>query len=215
MNDLNRSHKAVVILLAVLWAACGSYNEPAPNPGYAELFQLCAQCHGLDAMGNSAVNAPAIAGLPQWYLEEQLRKFRNGARGKHFDDLTGMQMRPMAMSLANDDEIVTIAMYVASLPPAKPAPQLQGGDATRGQALFATCAACHGPEAAGMQPLKAPPLNHGSDWYLVRSIEKFKAGIRGTAPGDTTGPLMRPMAQTLPDEQAMKDVVAYIMTLAK
>jgi cytochrome c553 len=215
VNDLNRSPNAVVILLAVLWAGCGSYNEPAPNAGYAELFQLCAQCHGADAMGNAAVNAPAIAGLPQWYVDEQLHKFRSGARGKHFDDLTGMQMRPMAMSLANDDEIVTISMYVSSLPAAKPAPQLQGGDATRGKAYFGTCTACHGPEAAGMQPLKAPPLNHASDWYLMRSLEKFKLGIRGTAPGDTTGPLMRPMAQTLPDEQAMKDVVAYIMTLAK
>ena len=166
-------------------------------------------------MGNPAVNAPAIAGLPQWYLEEQLQKFRNGGRGRHFDDLTGMQMRPMALSLANDAEIVTISMYVASLPVAKPSPRLHDGDPNRGKTFYAPCVACHGPEAAGMQALKAPPLSHGSDWYLLRSLQKFKAGIRGTAPNDTTGALMRPMAQTLPDEQAMKDVVAYIATLAK
>lgn len=215
MKDPKRSHNAVIVLLAVLWVGCGSYREPAPNPGYAQLFQLCMQCHGEEALGNSVVNAPSIAGLPQWYIEEQLHKFKSGARGKHFDDLTGMQMRPMALSLANDDEIVTISMYVASLPVMKPAPLLQGGDAARGKTYFATCTACHGPEAAGNQALKAPPLNHANDWYLVRQLGKFKAGVRGTAPGDTTGPLMRPMAQTLPDEQAMKDVVAYIGTLTK
>jgi cytochrome c oxidase subunit 2 len=214
VNALNRPARAV-LLLTFLLSACNSLSEPAPNPGYSELFQLCAQCHGANAMGNPAVNAPAIAGLPQWYIEEQLRKFRSGMRGRHFDDLTGMQMRPMALSLANDDEVVTIAMYVASLPATKPAAQLQGGDATRGRTLFAPCTACHGPEAAGQQALKAPPLNHASDWYLMRSIEKFKLGIRGTAQGDTSGPLMRPMAQTLPDEQAMKDVIAYVGTLAK
>jgi cytochrome c553 len=39
--------------------------------------------------------------------------------------------------------------------------------------------------------------------------------VRGTNPADTSGALMRPMAQTLADEQAMKDVIAYIMTLKK
>ena len=187
MNDLHRPYSAVIVLLGLFFVACGGYGEPSPNAGHEQIFQLCAQCHGADAMGNSAVNAPAIAGMPQWYVEEQLRKFRNGARGKHFDDLTGMQMRPMALSLASEDEIVTIAMYIASLPVAKPAPQLQGGDATRGRNLFAPCTACHGPEGAGMQTLKAPPLAHASDWYLVRSLEKFKAGVRGTAANDTTG----------------------------
>ena len=34
-------------------------------------------------------------------------------------------------------------------------------------------------------------------------------------PGDASGALMRPMSMTLPDEQAMHDVIAYIKTLAK
>lgn len=161
------------------------------------------------------VNAPSIAGLPQWYIEAQLKKFKSGGRGAHFDDQTGMQMRPMAMSLANDAEISSVAQYVAGLAPSRPAPQLTGGDPTKGQATFAMCMACHGPDAGGNEAMKAPPLNHASDWYLFASLGKFKAGIRGTNPADTSGALMRPMALTLPDEQAMKDVIAYIMTLKK
>ena len=59
------------------------------------------------------------------------------------------------------------------------------------------------------------PLRYSSDWYLLVSLEKFKAGVRGSAPGDKTGSVMRPMAAMLTDEQAMKDVIAYIMTLRK
>jgi cytochrome c oxidase subunit 2 len=177
------------------------------------MFQLCQQCHGEKALGNRSVNAPSIAGLPQWYIEAQLKKFKAGGRGTHFDDLTGMQMRPMAMSLHNDAEIATIAAYVAGLPVQKPTPVLSGGDANRGKALYATCVACHQADGKGSEPLKAPPLNHASDWYLEASIKKFKAGIRGTNPLDQSGGLMRPMAQTLVDDQAIADVVAHIVTL--
>ena len=42
-----------------------------------------------------------------------------------------------------------------------------------------------------------------------------EAGVRGAKPGDTYGALMRPMSLTLPDEQALKDVIAYVMSLAE
>jgi hypothetical protein len=65
----------------------------------------------------------------------------------------------------------------------------------------------------GNQALNAPPLAGASDWYQLTALQKFKAGVRGTNPKDTTGMLMRPMSMTLADEQAMKDVIAYIATL--
>ncbi|MEE8157339.1 MAG: c-type cytochrome, partial [Gammaproteobacteria bacterium] len=58
-----------------------------------------------------------------------------------------------------------------------------------------------------------PALAGQHDWYTVRQLQYFKDGIRGTASGDTFGAQMRPMAMTLADEQAMKDVAAYINTL--
>jgi len=68
--------------------------------------------------------------------------------------------------------------------------------------------------AAGSPSPNGPATNHGSDWYQKTQIENFKAGIRGTNPKDTTGMLMRPMAMTLVDEQAVLDVIAYITTLS-
>ena len=90
-----------------------------------------------------------------------------------------------------------------------------GGDATAGAGNYAVCTACHGPEGKGNEQLHAPPIAGQHDWYLVSQLKKFKAGIRGTNPKDITGGQMRPMSMTLADEQAMKNVVAHISTLAK
>lgn len=90
---------------------------------------------------------------------------------------------------------------------------LADGDPERGKILYATCGACHGQKAEGMSALNAPALNGLEPWYIVRQLMNFKQGIRGSNPKDTYGVQMAPMAQLLPDEQAMEDVAAYIQTL--
>ena len=176
----------------------------------AELFQLCAQCHGTDGGGNHGVNAPAIAGLDRWYVEGQLRKFRSGVRGAHPDDVTGMQMRPMATSLRTDDDLRAVATHVAKLPSTNPAPVLRGGNPQTGAALFGPCQVCHGEKATGDAERKAPPLARANDWYLFAQIRKFKDGHRGAHPADAEGAQMLPWMSTLSDEQAIRDVVAHI-----
>jgi cytochrome c553 len=200
-------------LLALAAAAPPAAAEAGGEQG-AELFQLCVQCHGEDGGGDPVSLAPAIAGMDEWYVKAQLGKFRSGARGTHPDDVAGMRMRPMSLSLQDDEEMAAVAAYVASLPPVAPEATLQGGDAGRGQALYAPCAACHGPDAAGIQPLNGAPLRASSDWYLLRQMHNFRSGVRGTNPLDASGALMRPMSMTLADEQAILDVIAYITTLA-
>jgi len=177
------------------------------------LFQLCTQCHGNEGQGNPDIEAPAIAGLPGWYVQSTLKKFKMGGRGAHPEDVAGMRMRPMSLWLRSDEDITHVSAYVADLPPADPEPMLEGGDAGRGASLYAPCIACHMPDGSGNPALGSPPLKHASDWYLLSQLQKFKVGIRGTNPMDSNGALMVGMAQTLPDEQAMKDVIAHIMTL--
>jgi cytochrome c553 len=63
-----------------------------------------------------------------------------------------------------------------------------------------------------MEQVKAPPLKHASDWYLLAQLQKYKEGQRGLT-GDVEGATMRPQVALLTDEQAMKDVVQYIGTL--
>lgn len=180
-----------------------------------ELWALCTQCHGEDGGGNSTYLAPAVAGLPQWYAERELGYFRSGVRGTHFDDIGGMRMRPMSLSLRTESDVTAVAAYLASLPRVATEPELAGGDAEKGAQYYLVCATCHGQNGEGNQAPNAPPLAGSSDWYLQTQLHNFKAGIRGADTRDATGMQMRGMAYTLPDDQAILDVLAYIQTLNK
>lgn len=212
-----RTSLVAAVAMAFVAMAAGAEDE-APSVDMAngkELYELCAQCHGAEGQGNRVFLAPAIAGFDQWYVEMQLASFRTGNRGLHFDDISGMRMRPMSMTLRTDADVKDVSAYVASLPKVQPARTVEGNVET-GKALYTLCAACHGPNGDGIEPMRAPALNHVDDWYLVHQLEKFKAGVRGTRPGDPYGVLMgpnSPMALTLKTDQSVRDVVAYIMTL--
>ena len=114
-----------------------------------------------------------------------------------------------------DQKVDLVSAYVASMPPADPAPTLEGGNPETGKAYFAVCVQCHGENARGVLDQFGPPLAGASDWYLLTQLQNFKAGRRGTREGDVTGAKMQPFSMTLPDEQAMKDVIAYIGTLSE
>jgi len=178
-----------------------------------EVFQTCVPCHNTDGSGNSAVGAPNIAGMKQWYVQAQLQKFRSGARGMHFNDVEGMRMRPMALSLISDADVEAVARYVEGLPPV-PHPPVLKGDAQAGDNQFhLICAACHGQNGQGNPDLKAPRLAGIDDWYLATQLRKYRSGVRGTSPKDIEGRMMRPMARGLADDEAVRNVVAYIDTL--
>ncbi len=210
MNATQRLGALFLALVVGLSAAQALAQDAARGK---ELFLLCAQCHGENGEGSPMTLAPAIGSLPAWFVTGQLKKFQSGGRGTHFDDIAGMRMRPMSMWLRSDEDVASVAAYVASLPKVTPAPTLAGGNAESGKLKYAPCTACHGANGEGNQALSAPPLAGMSDWYQLTSLQKFKAGVRGTNPKDTTGMLMRPMSMTLADEQAMLDVIAYIATL--
>lgn len=215
MKKLNLKYATLGVMAVALFAT-GCNKAAASEDGKSsdkQLYQLCAQCHGEDGMGKPEINAPSIAGLPSWYVEAQLHKFEQGLRGTHFEDIPGMRMRPMALALGGGEDMKQVAAVVAGLQKTKSAPTVTGGNAERGKQLYSTCVACHGPSGKGSDAVKSPPLAGLQDWYLLGQLEHFKKGIRGVNPKDETGTQMRPYAENLADEQAMKDVVSYIATL--
>ena len=130
-----------------------------------------------------------------------------------FNDVEGMRMRPMALSLSSDADVEAVARYVESLPPVTQPPTVKG-DAHAGDNQFhSVCGACHGENGQGNPDLKAPQLAGTDDWYLAAQLRKFRSGVRGTSPKDLEGRLMRPMARALADEDALRNVVAYIDSL--
>jgi cytochrome c oxidase subunit 2 len=87
------------------------------------------------------------------------------------------------------------------------------GNASAGQALYAVCSACHGPQAQGNQTLNAPKLSSQAGWYLATQLRHFKRGIRGASDRDIYAKQMIPFASTLADDTAINNVVAYINSL--
>ena len=179
------------------------------------LYATCVACHQKDGRGNMAMKAPNIGGQESWYLETQLKHYKEGIRGADPRDLEGMMMAPMSKMLATDEDIAAVAAYVSSLKPEKIEHSITKGDAQKGKELYKTCMACHGDKGQGKKDLKAPRLTVLNDWYMRTQIQKFKTNLRGSHPKDLTGMMMRSMALTLTDGQAINDVIAYIKTLSK
>lgn len=212
MAKLPDARFCAALLFGVFAAACDPTPAPPGLARGAELFETCAPCHGEAGQGNPEIAAPAIAGLPQWYVESQLAAFQAGFRGKHAGDLAGLRMRPMAMTLNRDGDIPSVAEYVAGLEAVYPESSLHGNAGAGAERYTTVCVACHGADGQGNELLKAPPIVQLDDWYLVQELQNFKSGARGADPADTWGSTMRINTLAL-DDQAMADVIAYVQTL--
>jgi cytochrome c oxidase subunit II len=182
-----------------------------PNVGAAQ-YAVCAACHGQQGEGLVAMNAPKLAGQDPWYLERELKAFKQGLRGTHEDDTYGRQMAPMANTLPDQAAVANVVAHIATLPD-EPAPATIEGDVVRGAEIAAVCSYCHGRDGKGNEAVNAPRYAGLNDWYLARQLKHFKSGVRGSHPQDYYGKQMGFMGRILRDEQAINDVVAYINTL--
>lgn len=193
------------------WAEFRGRPPGDPVAGQGQ-YAICGSCHGQQGEGNEAMNAPALAGQPDWYLQRQIKYYQDGVRGSHKDDTFGQQMAPMAATLANEEALRNVTAYIANLP----APSLQAsthGDPDKGASHYVTCGACHGANAQGNYALQAPRLSGQQDWYLKRQLKNFRQGIRGTHEADSYGHQMVLMARSLQNEQSIDDLLAYLNTL--
>ena len=137
---------------------------------------------------------------------------RTGAFDVLCEQLCGMAHFAMRGRVVVDEQ-AAFDQWLANQPTYQQTRELTAGDATAGQALFATCTACHGAQAEGNRQLNAPKLAGQAGWYLARQLKDFKEGIRGTHEKDVYAKQMIPFAQTLADDAAIRNVVAYITSL--
>ncbi len=80
---------------------------------------------------------------------------------------------------------------------------LAAGDAAKGQTLYKACIQCHGEDGRGNPTEEAPRIAGQYDWYIISSINQFKAGV------ERKNPKMLPYIQNLSD-QDIADLAAYI-----
>ena len=81
----------------------------------ADRFTVCAYCHGAQGEGIEAMNAPRLAGMPDWYLAHQLQNFKQGIRGEHPEDYYGKQMGFMGRIFQDDQAINDVVAYINTL----------------------------------------------------------------------------------------------------
>jgi len=195
-------------------------------------------CHGAQAQGGPALDAPPLAGMEAWYTERQLIAFRDRKRGMHDEDVPGLQMSIVSGMLRNEQTLKNIAAYLESLPtgaaPEKTRDGKEAGterpfiwkskyaslsvpnapDLTRGADIYKTsCLACHGASAEGNQALGAPKLTELPDWYQQRQLQYYRDGIRGNPAEGTYAIQMAAFGKLLKTNQEIADVVAYIESI--
>ena len=175
--------------------------------------QICAACHGNNGEGKEELFSPSIAGMPTWYIKDQLKQFRDGHRGVHPEDIPGQQMRAISLSLT-DEQIDEVAMIVKEMPPIPTEAPGSEADIEAGRYFYANqCMECHRYNGKGEAVFHAAPLITLNRAYLLRQMKNYRDGIRGAFPDDIYGNKMVTMTKRLTDEE-IELLVDYIGALA-
>ncbi len=165
-------------------APLNSVERHALNPARAMLDQgrtvaetACASCHGDDGISGEP-GVPHLAGQRTVYLYRVLQGYQD--RTRHNDAMNH------AVGFLNEEALLAVAAFYASLPPARPEPpaegepavSLGGGDPFAGlRDDLKKCDRCHGEDgnasASGM-----PNLTAQSTEYFVHSMQAYADGSR-------------------------------------
>lgn len=80
----------------------------------AASYAVCVACHGENGLGIQDLHSPPIVQLNDWYLLNQLRNFKSGARGAREGDTWGLTMRVNTLVL-DDQAMQDVIAYVQTL----------------------------------------------------------------------------------------------------
>lgn len=152
---------------------------------------VCAGCHGPG--GHSTVpDNPILAAQHADYLSTALQAYVDGERDNGI-------MKTMAERL-NAQDVKDITAYYAAQPAHQSEAQARG-DAARGAAKTATCAACHGINGHSVNPL-FPNLAGQHALYLSNALRAYKSGARSSS-------IMLTMMTAALSDQDIEDIAAY------
>ena len=228
MNALaaRRRHPAAIVILIILglFLMGAAYVAVAPKQADATtqalpaqsveegkaLFRAnCASCHGLNAEGRQTGNGDKIAGPALAGVGAASVDFQVGT-GRMPMAAPGVQA-PRGQVKFNDEQIASLAAYVASLAPGPEVPSDEAvdptkGDPARGGELFrVNCAMCHNFAGAGGALTRgkyAPALDGVSGKHIYEAM--------------STGPQNMPVfndANITPESK--RDIIAFLTTIGE
>ena len=85
-----------------------------------EHYISCIACHQADGSGNQALKSPALTGLSDIYIVNQLMKYKNGIRGSGSGDQSGKLMQLSAQVLPDKQAMKDVAAYILTLKESEP-----------------------------------------------------------------------------------------------
>lgn len=136
---------------------------------------LCARCHGTTGISATS-GVPHVAGQRPSYLYAKIKAYQTGARDDHTME--------SAVKFLNDDALVKVAAYYASLEPPAPAAadaaskvEAPLDPVAAGKAAAAACAGCHG-ETGITSTAGTPSLIGFEEKYFVAAMNAYKSGER-------------------------------------
>jgi mono/diheme cytochrome c family protein/rhodanese-related sulfurtransferase len=186
----------------------GAPVDPRIAAGAAAYGKYCALCHGPEAKGYAADNAPSL--VSRTFLESAddnfLRKSIELGR-------PGTPMAAYGRDLGgplSDDDIAAMVAFLrhkGDVPTAVSAPAPLPGDPARGQPLYAQhCQSCHGDTVTR----STGPHLANATFQALASPGFMRYAIVFGRPGTP----MTPFADRL-DGNQVADVIAYVQTLGK
>ena len=195
---------AVLAAASVPVLAQGVYTPPSQARDLA--IGVCGTCHGVDGNSRNPM-FPRLAGQKAWYIEQQLKQFRDHTRG---DPYAVAYMYGMAGDLS-DATIDALAQYFSHQKPgpgkSHPAAVIAEGSEIYHHGIpsqgLPACAACHGPQALGSKQFPRLAGQHAE--YILKQLASFQSNMRNVA-------IMHGVASTLHDGQ-MKAVADYLESL--
>ena len=204
---LRRGVLATAVMFAFAIAPSGAQGVSTPPRQARDLaIGVCGTCHGVDGNSRNPM-FPRLAGQKAWYIEQQLKEFRDHTRG---DPYAVAYMWGMAGDLS-DATIDALAQYFShqTTGPGKPHPAALVAEGTRifhhgiaSQGVPA-CAACHGPHALGSSHYPRLAGQHAE--YIMKQLASFQSNMRNVA-------IMHGVASTL-HKQEMQAVADYLASL--
>lgn len=191
-----------------------------------EKYATCAACHGADGGGQGGA-FPKLTGLGQEETVKKLTAYREGDQDYLKSVGLGDRYGTMAPNAANlsDEDIADLAAYIAdefggeaggdggeqaAAEPAAPSAAIAKADIVRGEALYSSCAICHGEQGEGGHLLNAPKLK-GLPASQVASL--LKVYRKGTEMGPNSYAMI-PQATHLSDAD-INNLAAYIATIGE
>lgn len=209
--------KFVCLALITCFSTAWANEEKAPtaadpakgstlysNGDASRAVLACVACHG--AAGNSTITQnPKLAGQHAAYLQKQLHEFKGPTRNNAV--MTGI-----AKALGEDD-VRNIAAYLEQQKPA-PGAARNKNTVDLGKKIYRAgiaeknvpaCAACHGPNGAGIPAQYARIAGQHQD-YTVAQLTNFRTGSR------TNSAQMTAIGKRMSDEE-MQAVADYIAGL--